>query len=116
MIAMIFEYWIDPQRPELYEEYLAESASIRELPELTGFHGIERFESSSEEGKFVSLAFFDDEDAVARWRTTPQHRRVQALGRSRLFTQYRLRMADVKRDYGRSNRNQAPADSRAVHG
>jgi heme-degrading monooxygenase HmoA len=117
MIAMIFEYWIDPQRPDLYREYLAESASIRELlPGLTGFHGIERFESSSEEGKFVSLAFFDDEEAVARWRTTPQHRRVQALGRSRLFTQYRLRMADVTRDYGGHNRDQAPADSRAVHG
>ncbi|WP_202892587.1 antibiotic biosynthesis monooxygenase family protein [Kribbella shirazensis] len=88
----------------------------RTSPGLTGFHGIERFESSSTEGKYVSLAFFDDEDAVARWRKTPQHRRVQALGRSRLFTQYRLRMAEVTRDYGGRNRDQAPADSRAIHG
>ena len=61
------------------------------------------------------LGFFEDERAVAEWRNRPEHRRAQALGRDRLFSRYRLRMARVTRDYGSDDRHQAPADSRAHH-
>lgn len=53
---------------------------------------------------------------MTAWRNTPEHRRVQALGRDRLFTRYRLRMANVTRDYDGEDRAEAPADSRRVHG
>lgn len=113
MIAMIFEYWLDPNAAE---DYYVESARLRELlPDLDGFEGIERFESTSEPGKFVSIGFFRDEGAVAAWRNMSPHRRAQALGRRRLFTDYRLRMAEVVRDYGPADRAQAPADSRRAH-
>jgi heme-degrading monooxygenase HmoA len=116
VVAMIFEFWFDPEAPELYEEYLRESAEVRRrLADIEGFEGVERFQSTAEPGKFVAIGFFSDEDAVTRWRTTPEHRRVQALGRNRLFARYRLRMASVTRDYGRDNRAQAPRDSRAWH-
>jgi heme-degrading monooxygenase HmoA len=113
---MIFEFWFDPDAPEIYEEYLRESAEVRRLLEgFEGFEGVERFQSTAEPGKFVAIGFFTDEDAVARWRTAPEHRRVQALGRARLFTRYRLRMAQVTRDYDSDDRAQAPSDSRAWH-
>lgn len=113
---MIFEYWFDPDEPEIYEEYLRESAELRRhLAGFEGFAGVERFESTAQPGKFVAIGFFEDEDAVTRWRTDPLHLRVQALGRSRLFTRYRLRMADVTRDYGDDDRTQAPFDSRVWH-
>jgi heme-degrading monooxygenase HmoA len=116
MIAMIFEFWFDPDDQTVFEEYLAEAAKLRELlPEIDGFEGIERFTSVSEPGKFVAIGFFRDEEAVAIWRNTPQHRRVQALGRQRLFTDYRLRMAEVIRDYGRDDRTEAPTDSVKFH-
>lgn len=115
MIAMIFEYWLDTETA-IVDEYQTESAKLRQLlPELDGFEGIERFESTSEPGKYVSIGFFRDEAAVAAWRNTTRHRRAQALGRHRLFTDYRLRMAEVIRDYGRDDRTQAPADSRRAH-
>jgi heme-degrading monooxygenase HmoA len=113
---MIFEFWFDPGAPEIYEEYLRESAQVRRrLAEFEGFEGVERFESTAEPGKFVAIGFFTDEDAVARWRTAPEHRRVQALGRARLFTRYRLRMAEVTRDYDSDDRTQAPRDSLVWH-
>jgi heme-degrading monooxygenase HmoA len=113
---MIFEYWFDPDTRDAFDEYLQESAAVRaHLAEVDGFRGVERFESSSEPGKFVAIGFFDSEEAVAEWRNRPEHRRVQALGRSRLFTNYRLRMAQVIRDYGPNDRGQAPADSRVLH-
>jgi heme-degrading monooxygenase HmoA len=114
---MIFEYRFDPDDEATFQDYLAESARLRELlPELDGFYGIERYASEAEPGKYLALGFFRDEEAVAAWRNTPAHRRAQALGRHRFFTTYRLRMAEVVRDYGPDERDEAPADSRRVHG
>jgi len=117
MIAMIFEYWFDPDAPEIFEEYLRESDQVREvLGEIDGFRGVERLQSCVTPGKYVAIGFFDDEEAVARWRNRPEHRRVQGLGMRRLFIDYRLRMAEVVRDYGPHDRDEAPQDSRRTHG
>lgn len=116
MIAMIFEYWFDPEKPQVYEEYLRESAELRtRLADVAGFRGVERFQSCTDPSKFMALGFFDDERAVSDWRNRAEHRRAQALGRGRFFTNYRLRMAEVIRDYGPVDREQAPIDSRAAH-
>jgi heme-degrading monooxygenase HmoA len=53
---------------------------------------------------------------VQRWRNLPGHRATQAKGRSGVFADYRLRVAAVLRDYGLDRRDEAPADSRRVHG
>ena len=42
--------------------------------------------------------------------------RAQRRGRGEIFANYRLRIATVTRDYGMSEREQAPTDSRAIHG
>ena len=44
-----------------------------------------------------------------------EHRRTQAKGRAKIFADYHLRIAGVIRDYGMTDREQAPKDSRAVH-
>lgn len=67
-------------------------------------------------GKILSLSFFRDEAAVQAWRSTSQHRVAQAKGRGDTFSNYRLRVAGVIRDYGMNEREQAPSDSREVHG
>lgn len=116
MIAMIFEFTFDQSRPEILDEYLAASDELRALlAEQDGFEGIERFRSCSNSGKYVAVGFFTDETAVAAWRNTPAHRRVQSLGRNRLFTEYRLRMAEITRGYTATDRIQAPDDSRTAH-
>ncbi|WP_445939431.1 antibiotic biosynthesis monooxygenase family protein, partial [Pseudomonas sp.] len=66
-------------------------------------------------GKLLSLSFWRDEDAVKRWRTLEVHRHAQAAGRGGVFADYRLRVAEVMRDYGLHEREQAPSDSRRVH-
>jgi heme-degrading monooxygenase HmoA len=117
MLAMIFEYRFDPDDPDVRETYQRISAWVRqELDGLDGFHGVERFQSCSDPDKYVAFGFFEDEESVRRWREQPLHRRAQTLGRTRLFTDYRLRMAQVVRDYGPRSREQAPADSQAAHG
>lgn len=114
MVAVIFEVWPAEGRRQ---EYLDLAAALRpQLEQIDGFISIERFESLSEPGKVLSLSFFRDEDAVARWRAVEEHRAAQAKGRASIFRDYRLRVAGVIRDYGKTDRRQVPTDSRAVHG
>jgi len=114
MIAVLFEASPEPGQQPHYLDLA--SALMPKLDALDGFLSIERFESLSEPGKLLSLSFWRDEAAVAAWRNTPEHRSTQAIGRAQVFSDYRLRIAEVVRDYSMSKRNQAPADSRVEHG
>jgi heme-degrading monooxygenase HmoA len=114
MIAVIFEVW--PAQGQA-RHYLDLAAALRsDLERIDGFISVERFESLGEPGKLLSLSFWRDEDAVRRWRNLPAHRATQAQGRSGVFLNYRLRVASVVRDYGLSERDRAPDDSRRAHG
>jgi heme-degrading monooxygenase HmoA len=114
MIAVIFE--VEPRAGQT-DAYLHAAASLRPLlSEIDGFISVERFESITQPGKFVSLSFWRDEEAVRRWRNVEAHRRVQSAGRNAVFADYRLRIAQVVRDYGMNDRAEAPKDSRDAHG
>lgn len=113
MIAVIFEVW--PAEGEK-SHYLDLAAALKtELLTIDGFISVERFQSITEPDKMLSLSFFRDEQAVMQWRNTSAHRATQAKGRAGVFADYRLRVASVLRDYGMSEREQAPTDSRKAH-
>ena len=113
MIAVIFEVVPAPGRKQ---EYLDLAAALRpELEKIDGFISVERFASLTNEGKILSLSFFRDEAAVLAWRNLDVHRTAQARGRGGVFSDYRLRVAAVMRDYGMTERAQAPPDSRKRH-
>lgn len=114
MIAVIFEVWPKDGRREAYLDIAATLKPL--LEQIDGFVSVERFESLTQPGKILSLSFFRDEAAVIAWRNTEKHRLAQQAGRGGLFADYRLRIASVMRDYGLSERDQAPDDSRARHG
>jgi heme-degrading monooxygenase HmoA len=114
MIAVIFE--VEPA-PAQRQAYLDTAAALRaELEAIDGFISVERFASLAQPGKLLSLSFLRDEEAVRRWRNLASHREAQARGRQGVFRDYRLRVAEVVRDYGLREREQAPADGRAAHG
>jgi heme-degrading monooxygenase HmoA len=113
MLAVIFEVTPAPGRRE---EYLDLAAQLRpELEKIDGFISVERFASLTNENKILSLSFWRDEEAVRRWRNLAGHRDAQTRGRSGVFADYRLRIASVVRDYGMTDRAEAPQDSRSVH-
>jgi heme-degrading monooxygenase HmoA len=113
MIAVIFEVWPAEGRTQTYFELAA--ALRADLESIDGFISVERFQSLTEPGKLLSLSFFDNEKAVSAWRDRPSHRAVQAQGRAGVFENYRIRIAGVVRDYGLTERGQAPEDSRVAH-
>ena len=113
MIAVIFE--VMPAEGRL-DDYLALAAELMtDLEKIDGFVSVERFQSLTTPGKYLSLSFWRDEDAVRTWRNLEVHRRAQAKGRGRYFADYRLRVAQVLRDYGMNSRAEAPSDSRTIH-
>jgi heme-degrading monooxygenase HmoA len=110
MIAVIFEVL---PKDGLQTDYLETAVRLRPLlDDIDGFLSIERFGSLTHPGKILSLSFWRDEAAVATWRTLGEHGAAQADGRTRIFEDYRLRVAEVVRDYGMFEREQAPGDSR----
>lgn len=113
MIAVIFEVCPADGRKE---EYLDIAAGLRPiLQEIDGFISVERFQSLTDPKKILSLSFFRDEEAVRTWRNTMAHRGAQSRGRAGIFSDYRLRIASVIRNYGMNERDEAPVDSRSVH-
>ena len=113
MIAVIFEAVPLPGRADAYFDAAATLRPL--LAQVDGFISIERFQSMSQPGRFLSLSFWRDEEAVAQWRNLEAHRAIQAAGRSSIFANYRLRIAHVVRDYGLWERAEAPDDSSRVH-
>ena len=106
MHVVIFE--VEPEAGR-EQDYLDIAARLRpELEKIDGFLSIERFRSLSQEGKILSLSFWRDEDAIARWRQQEQHQAAQRAGRDRIFRDYRIRVAAVMRDYGLYERAEAP--------
>ena len=94
MIAVIFEFSPAPGKTA---DYFSLATALKGAVEtFDGFISIERFESVTSPGKFVSLSFWRDEEAVRAWRNVDAHRGAQAHGRGGVFADYRLRVASVQ--------------------
>ena len=110
MYAVIFE--VIPHG-EGKAEYLEIAGMIRSfLENRKGFISIERFQSLVHERKLLSLSFWEDEQSIDEWRNLFEHRHAQTQGRSRLFESYRIRVAQVVRDYTDTDRTDTPVDSK----
>ena len=104
MIVVLFEV-----RPADVDAYLREAARLRPLlDDLPGFVAVERFRSLSDPQRLLSLSCWQDEAAVRRWREAQAHHQAQQRGRNGLLLDYRLRVAEVQRDYGLHDRAQVP--------
>ena len=113
MIAVIFE--VEPNAGKT-DDYMDIASQLRPIVEgIDGFISIERFESLSQPGKILSLSFWRDEEAVKEWRNIAEHRQAQHDGRNGIFSDYRLRIASVIRNYGMHDRDEVPEDSKKVH-
>ena len=113
MIAVIFEAF--PAKGK-WDDYLDTAAKLKpELSKIEGFISVERFQSLTNPEKVLSLSFWKDEISIQQWRNLEMHRIAQKEGRASIFDNYRLRVAEVVRDYGMYEREQAPSDSKTIH-
>lgn len=95
MIALFFE--VTPRAGQ-YERYLAMAAALKpQLDALGGCLFIDRFQSLQVEGRILSFQIWRDEAALTAWRVHEAHHRTQEAGREQVFSDYRLRVAQVIR-------------------
>lgn len=97
MIAVLFEAQAAPAHQARYLQLAAELKPL--LADIDGFIDIERFHSLTTDGKILSLSWWRDEEAVRRWKQNVFHQAAQREGREAIFTYYRIRVAQVVREY-----------------
>lgn len=97
MYAVIFEVKVKESKKE---QYLSIAAKLKEqLVNMEGFISIERFSSLVEEGKLLSLSFWENTQAIDNWKKNIDHMNAQMKGRDSIFDDYRIRVAQVIKDY-----------------
>lgn len=112
-IAVIFEVIPNDGKQK---EYLDLAAQLKpDLEKIPGFISIERFQSFTRTDKILSLSFWENEEAIQKWRNMELHRKAQSAGKNFIFKDYHLRIGYIIRDYGMFDREEAPNDSRSYH-
>lgn len=77
--------------------YEAMAATMEALTQRQpGFLGME----SAREGVGLTLCYWRDLESIRRWREQVDHAQAQRLGREKWYSEYRVRIARVEREYG----------------
>lgn len=69
----------------------------RQARAFPGFRDFKTF--TAEDGERVSFVVFDDIESHDRWRDHPDHRTAQRRGREEFYSEYRITVAEVLREY-----------------
>ncbi|MBT5413369.1 MAG: antibiotic biosynthesis monooxygenase [Rhodospirillaceae bacterium] len=104
MILVVFEVWPKEEGADRYFEIAGQLRA--ELEKIEGFISVERFESRTTPGKYLSLSAWRDEAAVAAWREHMGHQAAQDEGKTAIFADFRIRVAEVLRDYDMAGRTE----------
>jgi len=93
MLSLFFEVEVKPGR---LDQYLQLAAALRpELDALGGCLFLDRFKSLSRDNLILSYQIWQDEGAMTAWRVHAHHHEIQTLGRDKVFSDYRLRVAEL---------------------
>lgn len=103
MIAVLFEADAVPKHQARYLQLAGELRP--ELDNVKGFISIERFQSLSTQGKILSLSWWENKEAVLEWKKNMRHQAAQKEGQKTIFSHYRIRVANVLREYSSGNWN-----------
>ena len=93
MISQFFEVQIKDGHIETYMSF---AASLK--PALTAMGGclfIDRLKSLTRKNLLLSYQIWQDEGSMTAWRVDATHHGVQKVGREKIFSDYRIRIAQV---------------------
>lgn len=79
-------------------EYRRTSARTHEaVSQVPGFISDKSY--GSEDGPGVAIVRFDTEEALTAWRTLPEHRAAQELGRAASYEEYWVQVCETVKEY-----------------
>jgi len=94
MILVVFRSRLRPENAAEFSEHADRMLEVaRSMP---GFVSYKSF--LSDDGERASIIEFEDAEALKGWRDHPEHRRLQAEGRKRFYTEYSLQVSEPLRE------------------
>ncbi len=99
MYIVTFEFWPHEAYKDTYLEHA--QAMKAEVEKINGFLSVERFQSLYDDGKLLSMSVWESEQAIKTWKAHAEHKLEQELGKTTYFHAYRIRVAEVVREYGK---------------
>ncbi len=97
MIAVLFEATASPEKKDRYFQLAAQLKPL--LSDIDGFVSIERFQSTTNPDKFISLSWWEHEDAIKHWKQNVQHKLAQNEGKTSIFSSYKINILTSIREY-----------------
>ena len=86
-------------RSEVEEGYTEMNNSLQaDAQKLDGFIGSESLRN--EEGFGITVLYFKDMETIKEWSQYQKHLRAKELGKTKWYSDYRVRIAKVEREYG----------------
>ena len=77
--------------------YAATAAHMEELAgDIPGFLGME----TARNGVGITVSYWQSEESIRAWKRQSDHRMAQQDGRDKWYSQYKVRICKVERDYG----------------
>ncbi|MBK6762879.1 MAG: antibiotic biosynthesis monooxygenase [Micrococcales bacterium] len=94
-VAVIF---INTRTAEDEAGYALMAEAMEQLAaDQPGYLGIDSVRDESGEG--ITVSYWADEDSARAWKRVAGHVEAQRLGRTRWYSQYRVIVAEVTREY-----------------
>ncbi len=98
MMLVIVEFSLRPGMEEEFERAVEEAREC--VQRYDGFLREEPCRNIFDETKFVTIFYFRDRESIKAWRRDTNHMKIQRKGKDRIFAWYRIRVAEVERQYG----------------
>ena len=97
MVIVVFQF---STKPDMSKEYFQEVEILQEeIKKEKGFISAERYKSKTDENSYVSISTLKDKKSVERWHNNKKHKVSQNKGKERIFNSFRIRIAEVFKDY-----------------
>lgn len=96
MFAIIFRSLRCHDHEDLYAQWSERMSTA--VAQVDGYSSHVSFrDPSTREG--VTIAYFENEEAIRHWREFPEHLEAQQLGRELFYLNYTVQVAEIVRDY-----------------
>ncbi len=94
-VAVIFSSTRSAGHDDQYDAMAAEMDDLARVQ--PGFEGVESVRDHS--GRGITVSYWRDEASARAWKHVTRHLAAQRLGRSTWYSQYRVVVAEVTREY-----------------
>jgi len=93
MYAVIFKAEIN----DLDQAYYETAARMRELAKSK--YGCIDITAVTEGNQEITISYWETEEQIMAWKQDPEHKKAQALGRSKWYKSYKIEIVRVEREY-----------------